>query len=613
MASSDERERRATLARLLADFTTTPAALNAVLPLLNTATHVQLRHLCTRASIPGYGKFTKVEGLRSFVASWIRTKLEAMTSTAPPPPQTQEPPSIQEVDVDATQDSQQDPSSFSVFQDPSQVAPPPPFKPTPMSPTAAFNKSPSSSNDLNALAAFLKSRQTETANLLSMVCSLIKVVTPLLEGNDQLQEMVKVLQFSMDYIRSGEESQSNLLTHMLNKLQAHQSSNQGNAAPSFSPLYNVSMFAGVGKTRHHSSASEFKAHAANFPPLSQPKVVDFKAKTKKKSYKAAFQAKVSVSRSNAVARERCFRLTPTSNKVTPSTLSTQLLGRCVEKWLKEQMPDLQGRILEFVRYDPRGGIYIQCGVTFLAPLQKFFEELGSSVFTLDSIGEWIHSELPPSICAGKTAFVIDNIPLNTDMEDVLPELILSNPSWGLKEVDIGTKICKPRRLQRRAAPTGNRWIDCQSVEFWADAQLTAQLKQACTAQWGYGIATLRVFHRPIVKCYNCNKEGHMADACRSLPRCRWCQGSHASAACPSRQPQTSPPTQMAFSAPPSASQPRRRQNLPKRRQLRAPDAEGWIEVQHGCRHENSDHAQDTDNDEVMLCTREAEEAPGINK
>lgn len=85
LRSADLLDQRAHLARILENFEVSQASLQAVLPLLGAAKHAQLRFFCSAASVSGYRTYTQTADLRSFVESWIRTKIsEWPSSTAPP-------------------------------------------------------------------------------------------------------------------------------------------------------------------------------------------------------------------------------------------------------------------------------------------------------------------------------------------------------------------------------------------------------------------------------------------------------------------------------------------------------------------------------------------------
>lgn len=461
------------------------------------------------------------------------------------------------------------------------------------------------------------------SGMLDLVRQLLKLISPQAKENPLLDTLTSLVETFAVSLQENQQSLQDLWTYA-----KHERSTpvvvESDCVPSFNvPQAQASVRAQPPKKlpqHQQPTASNAKGRGtwarrvnlqdpAQFPHLQPMK----QAPKKKPSYREAFNKTVAAARVAAVVKDRCFRILPMCPTPATNNPPTQLVGKSVESWIKTHAPETTGRALEAIRPCPQGGVYIQCFPTSLTYVQKLFLDLGTNPMSLTSLGDWHHVEIAPSELVGKTAFVLGNIPLETDVNEVLPELIVSNPQWGLQESDLGNTLCRPRRLSRRTAPQSREWTPCRSVEFWASEPLASTLKSYPVANWGWGIVPLHLFHRQVPKCFSCGKMGHMASTCRSTPVCKWCKQGHMSNACPTRVfPSMGSAALNQTSGARSPPPHRRSSNLTKRRQLHAPDAEGWTTVG-GCQVPWAPADNANDLAEHHISPREAGEAPAFAK
>lgn len=150
----------------------------------------------------------------------------------------------------------------------------------------------------------------------------------------------------------------------------------------------------------------------------------------------------------------------------------------------------------------QGGISVQCHTSAQALKLKETKQLG----------EWIvKADFAKSETQSKG--VISGVPLDVSEEEIVSDC----REFG---------VTAARRITRRR-----------------DGQLTKTLSVCLTfnspkmpsyVKLGYLIFETKPFIPPVVRCYNCQRIGHVADGCRSKTRCVRCSGPHKFEECPDK-------------------------------------------------------------------------------
>ncbi|CAK1601079.1 unnamed protein product [Parnassius mnemosyne] len=116
--------------------------------------------------------------------------------------------------------------------------------------------------------------------------------------------------------------------------------------------------------------------------------------------------------------------------------------------------------------------------------------------------------------------VIRGIPVDWSMEE-LAEAVELPPGCG--------KILKARRLQRKTFAEGSTspiWVPTQSIVLTFEGQLLPKYIYAF-----YTSLAVETYQLPSIQCKHCCRFGHIADQCRSKPRCFRCAQEHTGASC----------------------------------------------------------------------------------
>ena len=234
--------------------------------------------------------------------------------------------------------------------------------------------------------------------------------------------------------------------------------------------------------------------------------------------------------------ERCLYLEPTTPAQRLARTDITGFGKAVDTLLRRAAGGgTRGPgVVELVGRTRQGGYRVQLYATHSGLLT---DRLGTSnAFTLPSFGRWTRKPTPTS---ATIPVVVRGVPLSTSEDEAATDIAAGNAGrleGFTAAADILAALKSATRLKRRRphGSEGPPWVPSTSLRLRVDRRLGTAMLERGHLVLGYRLHTVAPYEEPLLTCFHCGREGHVAKYCRSPPRCSGCGGGHVFRECPHR-------------------------------------------------------------------------------
>lgn len=253
----------------------------------------------------------------------------------------------------------------------------------------------------------------------------------------------------------------------------------------------------------------------------------------------AIKSKALEIKKNLRVDSRTLKLTAIEETTRKAQIGYRSYATAVETYLQKDVQNMSPRSVEDVRRDGRGTFYIQLKLQEWEKISKCWDmDSLHKEISLGGLGKWQLTTPSESPLKGFLPLVVAGIGLETDLEDALSEICISNAAYNLEK---HRSLKSPTRLARwtnNQDGKGER-LPSRSVLVWVEEGIQQQILEQGHIYYEFKILSVSKFNPPKLKCLHCGMVGsHMAKDCRNSPNCRKCHGKHDTIACPLSKPKT---------------------------------------------------------------------------